>query len=221
MNFRRIFKLSILITVMGTTFSFSQTSETKKTKVLPQETTFEQKFGIGLIKMVIGPKIVHKFYQNPKEKKPFRTLNWEQVFTYPRWFNPKHNRADGYGHVLFVYHSNQPGWFEIELNSWTKKIAWVKEEEGYTFKAWGEFLTEVYNIEINKTTVIHEKPDANTPPMVFHKDAEVIAIGHKGNWLQVKERFEWVAPPENHQTKTGWLKWRDEKDFLIKYNLNY
>ena len=112
----------------------------------------------------------------------------------------------GYGYYLFLCNTRQHGWFEIELSSDTKEKAWISEEDGFVFKEWGDFLT---------------KPNANTPPIVFHKYAVVGAIGHEGNWLQVKERFDEMDPPEGHQIKWGWLKWRDENDFLIKYNLAY
>ncbi len=108
------------------------------------------------------------------------------------------------------------------MDDFSQKISWVKEEDGFTFKEWGEFLTEVFSIETNQeTNAIHEQPDDKTPSLAFHEYATIDAKGHKGDWLQVKERFDEVAPPKNHQPQTGWLKWRNENEFLIKYNLSY
>ncbi len=229
MHFRQIFhrlkvlEFSILIAFVCVIISLSKVSANAKINVQTQKSyTFEQKFGIGLIKSSVTVGTVLKFYQNPNDKKPYKTLNFEQIFQNPGWFLPKFNRIDGYKHILLLCHSRKPGWFEIELNSKTKKISWVKEEDGFAFKEWGEFLTEVFSIETNQeTNAIHEQPDDKTPPLAFHEYATIDAKGHKGDWLQVKERFDEVAPPNNHQPQTGWLKWRNENEFLIKYNLSY
>ncbi len=207
---------------MGITFSFTQIQQTKKTNVPTQETTFEQKFGIGLISFKDGMEL--KFYQNSKDEKPFINLkdygSIEAAVSRQKTkgLNPLINRAE-YGYFIFLCRSNQKGWFEIEIDNKTKKTAWVKKNDGFVFKEWGQFLTEIFGVGLNKNSKIRELPEENAPSLEFHKDASPNVISYKGQWLQVHESFDWVDPPQGYQTKTGWLKWRDGNDFLIRYFL--
>ena len=235
MYFRQIFhrlkvlEFSILIVFVNVIISLSEISAAEKKNVLTQETyTFEQKFGIGLIKSSFVEGFVLKFYQNPEEKKTYKTIKLgnetdaiARINQNRSWLLPQINHPE-YGYFLFLCRSRQFGWFELELSSQTKQTAWVKEEDGFVFRAWEEFLTEVYAIETDPAiNAIHEQPNYNAPSLAFHEWATIDAIGHKGQWLEVKERFDEVGPPGNHQAQTGWLKWRDENGFLVKYSLSY
>ena len=73
------------------------------------------------------------------------------------------------GYFLFICRSKQSEWYEIEINKETRKTAWVKVADGFVFKEWGEFLTNVYSVETDQAiNAIYELQDENSTEINFH-----------------------------------------------------
>jgi hypothetical protein len=49
--------------------------------------------------------------------------------------------------------------------------------------------------------------------------ASMRALEVKGYWMKVEIQIPQRDPMMSWKTYTGWIKWRDEKQPLIKYNL--
>lgn len=189
-----------------------------------ESSSFEKKFGLGLVTFE-EKSIELRLYENPEAKNPYKTLEINKMWG----FEPQHDNwlvpqiyypEDDY--FLFICRSKQSGWFEIELNKVTKKTAWVKVANGFVFKEWGELLANTYSVSTDPAiNPIYEKQDTNSTKINFHKMAYIIATDYEGDWLRVYDSFGEGDPPEGHQPQSGWLRWRDTEDFLIRYSLFY
>ena len=124
--------------------------------------------------------------------------------------------------ILFDCLKTQNGFCEIIVNDQTKETKWIKTSENIIFEPWEVFL---------KNVVCISQLDSNSNPVRLEPDVNSETIQEQGNqcWEVDEMRGDWVKikyseldldPNEEELSRfRGWLKWKDEESFLIKYYL--
>lgn len=183
--------------------------------------------GLGMMRPDFYKKKVLYFYNSPNLEKsvydhtPSDSLVFGQSdhhqydITYaPPWFFPAHMKMD-YEILYMKVILQGKDWMQIEVNKQTGQSAWVDASE-VKLLYWSQFLLGVNSIE---------NPDEQYNPL------RVRPLEQAGLWKGAA--YEWMIPvlvnenwlkvilrdKDMRVIGEGWLRWRNDKNLLIRYSL--
>jgi len=125
--------------------------------------------------------------------------------------------------LMFNYLRESNGFYEVIVNTETKETMWIKKQSTIHVKLWDEFLQSVVclsasNPEANQVR-IEPKEDSNVA-IENIKDECWYVSEINGEWIKVEcSEIDFDLTDEKYKYFSGWLKWRDENELLIKYYL--
>ncbi|MCB0490935.1 MAG: hypothetical protein KDC93_00825 [Cyclobacteriaceae bacterium] len=183
--------------------------------------------GLGMMRPDFYSKRVLYFYNTPTLEKsvsdhtPSDSLVFGQsdhhqydILYAPPWFFPAHMKMD-YEILYMKVVLQGKDWMQVEVNRQTGQSAWVDASE-VKLSHWPQFLLRVNSIE---------NPDLQNNPL------RVRPLEQAGLWKGVA--YEWMIPvlvnenwlkvslrdKDMHAVGEGWLRWRNDKNLLIRYSL--
>lgn len=180
---------------------------------------------LGLFKPHIHDIDVLSFYQSPfydTEDGHIQTIDsvrfanneyGNRIITYaPPWLAPAHMKLD-YDILYFEVVSLGTHYAEIKVNKFTNRSSWISLEDG-TYIDWSKFIVSVHSIESNKQDlVVYRRPFPNSDK-IEHTALMLQPVIVRDRWLKVK-----LIDDEYNVVDEGWIRWRDENEILIQYNL--
>lgn len=182
--------------------------------------------GVGVVQVpftehplyLYGDPSGHPSTRTPLDSLTFSSgLHHNEVAYAPPWFAPDDFRLDYdllYLHALTL----RPSWVEVVVHTQEgtrqPRTVWL-DRDAVTFRAWPEFLLEVYSVEPidPASNPLRSSPQDGadvTPSNVA--DYRVLAV--RGPWLFVEG-----ADGREVGNPTGWLRWSRDGRLLIRYNL--
>jgi len=185
--------------------------------------------GIGVIVIDFSENTVVEFYDSPElNLKPVKSIMFyddhvNQVWkiknmeTHKSWLKPEaYNPL--YDLLAFRCISKKDGWIEVMVNNNTGQTFWIKSSDITLFSDWLTFLQKGKCISRGKTEVqILEKPEENAKQIEFNgKDCFGIK-SMKDEWIEITIPME--DKKGDSEEKTGWMKWKNGNDLLIKYSI--
>lgn len=202
---------------------------------------FVNKHGIGTIHVPLDSLGTLDLWESPDDKAPMHSIVTTRELLYPTlnhltfdqlkrdsvpsWFTPL---------VFFVNIENcrldfncleeTKLYYKTNLKCESGKYLWIQKTEEIKFVPWLSFYKSLMGLYyVNDTVAIYEKPTTESMRFNFNiSDAshriELIPVEIKGSWMKV-ELYETGLDEEKKEMKYGWIRWRDEKDPLIKFNL--
>ncbi len=205
---------------------------------------FEKKYGNGVVHIQFDSLYLVEFFSAPGAPTPSHHVsilrnawnigthyvNFDSIHfadTVPGWFTPLYYITRGeYARIDIVAIDSAGGYYRTILKDDQGRDVWVKKQKHITFLTWLGFYNTVASIELNDgDLILYDKPDpkskrVNYTPMMGTDDrATMRALELNGHWMKVEIQIPQRDPMMSWKTYTGWIKWRDEKQPLIKYNL--
>lgn len=202
---------------------------------------FEKNYGNGVVH--INPdSIFHiEFYSSPNgEVTHLLTVThnaWslgrtmvtfdKMIDSFPQWFATEFFITNGeYSRLDIKAIDSVSGFYRTTLRDTANREVWIKKQKHVSFLSWLGFYNTVATIELNEgDLILYDKPDAkskrvNYTPMMSADDRGYMrALEIKGQWMKVELQIPEHDPLMSWKTYTGWVRWRDDKQPLIKYNL--
>jgi hypothetical protein len=124
--------------------------------------------------------------------------------------------------ILFDCLRIQNEFCEIIVNEQTKEKKWIKLSETIRFEPWEVFLKNVVcvsQIDFYSNPVRIEPNESSN--ILLGQGTQCWAVEEmRGNWIKIKYSEIDLNPEDKELARfRGWIKWRDNNDFLIKYFL--
>lgn len=185
--------------------------------------------GIGIVVVDFNESTIVEFYSSPDSSlKPVKSIKFyddhvNQVWkiknmeTHKLWLKPEaYNPL--YDLLAFRCVSVKDGWNEVIVNNSTGQKYWVKATEIIKFNDWLTFLQNGKCISKGKTEIrILENPEENAKAVEFTGKECFRIKSMKEEWIE-------ITLPVVDQTgilieKTGWMRWKNGNDLLIKYSI--
>ncbi len=202
---------------------------------------FEEKYGIGVVEIFPYNFFSMDFWKGPSIEQPFvydeinfyldsssRVLKYTFSTTgsdsIPAWFDPHvFSFSKERKKFQLICVTKDGDWCEVIANKKTGMTKWVELGFDVTFSEWQNFFPSASRIEIVKgDSLLFEKPidGSQTTAINLNYDHSYIQVMHckevQGMWMSVvieeKDEFGKVI-----NTRTGWIKWRDENEMLVEY----
>lgn len=200
---------------------------------------FTAKYGIGTLTLQLDSITNLEMWESPDDKTPshffsiqrdpangphfiFDNLKQDSV---PRWFMPM---------IVFINNENSridfncldetPLYYKTNLICESGKYIWIQKTKKIKFLSWLNFYLSMASVECMSDTVsIYESPTERSGRFNYiipstSRRIQITLIAIKGNWMQV-DAFEINAEGIETEKKSGWIRWRNEKEPLIKFNL--
>ncbi len=202
---------------------------------------FEKNYGKGVVHIQADSVNDIVFYSAPNGEITHRismfrnawALNLTRVTfdhmmdSFPSWFKTEYFIADGeYARIDIKAVDSVDGFYRTLLRDSANREVWIKKQKHVSFLSWLSFYNTVANIELKEGDVILYKAadpkskHVNYSPMISHDNrGNMRAIEIKGHWMRVELQFPSEDPAKPWNIYTGWIKWRDDKQPLIRYNL--
>ena len=182
--------------------------------------------GIGLVMPHQRPGASLYFYGQPgfdrlpSDVAPTDSLTFTRrehyidIATAPPWFAPVHMKMD-YNVLMMRALTISRNWVEVEVNQFDGRRQWI-DRHAVRFVDWPTFLAEVNSIEaldpINNP--IRTKPLPHAAILADSQDALLRPLAVRDEWVQVSTNgLADRIPP------TGWIRWRNDDGFSIRYAL--
>lgn len=145
----------------------------------------------------------------------------------PSWFKTQYFIANGeYARIDIIAIDSADGFYRTNLRDSANREVWIKKQKHVVFLSWLGFYNTVASIELNQgELILFDKPDSKSKQVNYTSMMEKDERGHmraleiKGHWMKVEIQIPQRDPMMSWKTYTGWIKWRDEKQPLIRYNL--
>lgn len=205
---------------------------------------FEKNYGKGVVHIQFDSIYQLHFFSSPQATTPSHNIfimrdAWSLgthyvsfdsihfVDSVPRWFTtvfylPRAENA----RIDIIATDSVNGFYRTILKDDQGRDVWLKKSKYCTFLTWFGFYNTVSSIEPSEGDVIlYDKPDPKskrinyTPMMEPGEPSSMRALEVNGQWMKVELRFPQHDPMLSWKTYTGWIKWRDDKQPLVKYNL--
>ncbi|PNQ75293.1 hypothetical protein C1T31_03940 [Hanstruepera neustonica] len=135
------------------------------------------------------------------------------IATAPPWLVPDHLKLD-YDMLYFKVVSVSEDFLEVIVNTSTLQTAYIDKQSG-VFKYWPEFLLSVNSVEFigQNSQKVHVKPlDGAGFVNTNHSFMKPLKV--KQSWMYVL-----LLNNEFETTGKGWIKWKENNQLLITYNL--
>ncbi len=204
---------------------------------------FRNKYGNGIIH--IQPDSVFKieFYSAPNsavthaikfthyawstDRTFFHFDTFSTIDSLPIWFESLFFITHGENsRIDLVAIDSSKDFYRTILKDDLGREVWIKKSKHVQFITWFGFYCTMASIQLNSDTVIlysgpTEQSKATDYTNVVHGDnlAQMRPLEVKFFWMKVEIRIPNEDPAKPEKILTGWIKWRDEKAPLIKYNL--
>lgn len=201
---------------------------------------FEQKFGRGVVHIQPDSLSVIDFYSEPGspvihqlEFKPlpvatdvyYAVLDTSRNF--PSWFNPLFvMKSAEYSRVDFIGVDSSEGFYKTILKDDLGREVWVKKSKYISFITWFGFYSQMSSIELlTEKTILYTEPNDNAVQVdytaIMNEDDRSFmrVLDVQYFWMKVELQVAEPDPKKPWKAYTGWIKWRNEKEPLIKYNL--
>ncbi|HLG04320.1 MAG TPA: hypothetical protein VI731_12050 [Bacteroidia bacterium] len=202
---------------------------------------FAERNGIGVVHAAPYNHFHIDFFKNANDRQPHDKIFFErdslslqlkpgfattEQDSVPAWFNPEIfyigpeiNRLD------FFCLEKEGQWARIITNKKTGETKWVQLGPDIQFQNWHAFFQTVANVEIfaNDPFLFTKPAEKSAKQKIASKmqageRQQILPLKVEGKWMYVEViRFD-----ENHKEESrvkGWIKWRDNQNFLIGYNL--
>jgi antitoxin component YwqK of YwqJK toxin-antitoxin module len=215
-------------------------------KIEPNNYSFEKNYGIKVYKMrtyrhhdpSCGPMYL---YENPKDKNPARFYPTDTNFislmniVSSDWLNLGILKLD----QEFVLLDTRGNWCQIkgeftDLNSQLRRkdvrTLWIKKDNLYSCGkeknnglSWDELLIgqSVHVNDIKSNPILISPEDGSSEASFHYSDGlHLVVVETKGNWAKVEvAAWDYIGRPGDNPIigKTGWIRWKDEKQFLIRF----
>lgn len=201
---------------------------------------FEKTYGRGVVHIQPDSLSVIDFYSEPGspiihqlEFKPlpaatdvyFPVLDTSRNF--PTWFNPLFAmKSAEYSRVDIIAVDSSEGYYKTILRDDLDREVWVKKSKYISFLTWFGFYSQMSSVELltDKIILYSEPGDKATQvdyTAIMNEDERSFmrVLDVQYFWMKVELQVAEPDPKKPWKTYTGWIKWRDEKQPLIKYNL--
>lgn len=184
-----------------------------------------ERLGLGLAGLDIHNTTVFYFY-NPNlgkaldEHLPTDSITFVktelgvEISTAPPWLYPEHMKLD-YDLLYFKVISITQDWVQLEVNKQTGRMAWVNAFS-INVRFWAEFLLTTHSIETIDFVLnpIRIKPVDHSSIIQNENQFLLQPLEIRDNWLRVR-----ILDEKSEKQNEGWLKWRNERELLIRYSL--
>lgn len=201
---------------------------------------FEDRYGIGTVKVEPYNFFSLSFWTAPKDVMPF-----EQVYffrdslqdhlhfqfamtgkdTAPWWFSPVIFQVKSeVKQISFYCLEREDDWCRVVVNNTTGQTKWLQLGVDVRFEEWTLFFSAMGSIDITEgDALLYESPKDKAKSSPLKKKADsgnsqlIRAKKVEGNWMQVE-----VTDRDQNNIitgkRTGWIKWRNESELLVGYN---
>jgi len=202
---------------------------------------FEKNYGNGVIHIQPDSFTTVDFYAGPDSAFTYRLhmqsgswsfspiVNGAMMVgtTIPQWFSTLYFIPYGeYARVDIIAIDSGKGYYRTILKDDNGREVWIKKTEEVSYLSWFGFYQSVASVEfISGEVIFYERPDPKSLQRKYtqmYPDQEKTTMRPlevKGMWMKVETRFPDPDPQKPWHVYTGWIKWRDDKQPLIKYNL--
>lgn len=187
----------------------------------------QSSLGIGFASVEFEANTTLNFYSSSDSQQPSKQvkfINNEEInsITFQdndevqNWLNPETLWLDYYQFILRVVNKRE-GWLEVVVNETNKNTLWIKDDKNITYRTWGAYLKDLFNIE-RKDTIeqkLFSAPNSNKQIEYSGMDCfKVIKI--EDEWIQVTSH-PYCDSFENWTTKidSAWIKWKKNDTLLI------
>ena len=152
-----------------------------------------------------------------------------------RWIDENNGYVKAFNDEFFSirdYHIDEPyyiaqfdclrefdGYYEVIVDETTKRTMWIKATQDITFKPWADFLKGVVCAVQIDTLMNPVRIEPNIESSIcYSKEWCWDIVNIKDQWAQVMfSAIDADLTDEYSREFRGWIKWRDDEEFLIKY----
>ncbi len=131
-----------------------------------------------------------------------------------------------YSRVDIIARDSSKGFYLTVLKDDQGREVWLKKTKHARFLTWFGFYSTMASIEPSSNEIIlYTAPNDNAPQVnytnIIGKDnpATMRPLDVQFFWMKVEMQVQDPDPAKPSKVYTGWIKWRNEKEPLIKYNL--
>lgn len=192
-------------------------------------------YGIGKIRILfenIGSikKFTYILYSQPSldsEKKEM-TLIWNEMNNgYVEALNDDiikirdYHIDEPYYIILFDCLKEMNGFYQIVTNENSRETKWIQASATIVFESWPIFLQKVFCVTQIDTlkNPVRKNPDENSE-ILSNSDGCWNVESTNGLWIKVKySEIDYDYSDPKIKDFRGWIKWRDNNNFLITYFL--
>lgn len=202
---------------------------------------FEMNYGNGVVHIQADSISTLSMYDGPNGKE-IHTLSlthnaWSLgrtmitfdrlIDSVPAWFATEYFIVRGeYARIDIRTVDSTEGFYRTTLRDSANRPIWIKKHKHVFFLSWLRFYQSVASVELNDgDLILYDKPDpkskrVNYTSLYNPEDLRSLRpIEIKGHWMKVEIQIPERDPLLSWKTYTGWIKWRDDKQPLISYNL--
>lgn len=205
---------------------------------------FEKKYGRGVVHIRPDSFSIIDFFSGPDAETATHRISilrnaWNigTHYTYldsfmapdstPEWFSTLYFIPTGeYARIDIIAIDSSNGFYRTILKDDKGRDVWVKKSKGATFLTWFGFYCTVSNIEpLSENIVLYESPNDKAQQLDFtnmyppDERHTMRPLEVQYFWMKVEIQYPDPDPQQPWHVYTGWIKWRNEKQPLVKYNL--
>lgn len=198
---------------------------------------FEDRYGIGVVHVEPYNYFSLAFWATPHDVMPV-----EQVYFYrdslqdhlhyefatsgkdtaPPWFSPLlFSIRPNMKRIDFYCIERNEDWCRVVVNSATGETKWIETGVDVRLLSWTQFFKNVACIQPSTSELLYEKPDArsrNEPIAGENAKPEIKVLKVEGEWMNI-EVISYDSGHRETARKSGWIRWRDDKDMRIPWRL--
>lgn len=201
---------------------------------------FEKQYGRGVVHIQPESLSVIDFYSAPASpvihQLEFKllpgvtdiyypVLDTSRIF--PAWFTTLFvMKSAEYSRVDIVALDSAKGFYKTILKDDLGREVWVKKSKYISFITWFGFYSQMSSIELlTEKTILYTEPNDNAVQVdytaIMNEDDRSFmrVLDVQYFWMKVELQVAEPDPKKPWKAYTGWIKWRNEKEPLIKYNL--
>ncbi len=106
-------------------------------------------------------------------------------------------------------------WYQVEINSITGELAWVKESEYFTYYPWPDYIAECFSVQWPEEPLVHSNSFETAETFDLPNANDYIRIFTiQEDWIQIaKHDFN---PDTDDFTNAGWIRWRNGLRILVR-----
>lgn len=201
---------------------------------------FEKKYGRGVVHIEPESLSVIDFYSGPGSQAThqleFKPVPGVAEVYYPlldtsrnipAWFNTLFlMKSAEYSRVDIIALDSSKGFYMTILKDDAGREVWVKKSKYISFITWFGFYTQMASIELlTQEIILYTEPSDKAPQInyttIMNEDERSFmrVVDVQYFWMKVELHVPEPDPKKSWKVYTGWIKWRNEKEPLIKYNL--
>ncbi len=139
--------------------------------------------------------------------------NQFEIMTAPPWLNPDILKLD-YDLLYFNIRSVSEEFVEVVVNTTDGRTSFLSRTSG-TIMYWPDFLLKVHSIEYppESNEMVRVRPFETSGAVNLSYDF-MKPLQVQGNWIKVL-----LLDQDYNKLGKGWIRWKDGKELLIRFNL--